>query len=537
VAIGDNAIGKATNRSGLTAVGGSAQLYTTGTANTAIGFESQMGVNGSSTGGSNTSIGYTSLRAITTGIQNTAVGESALYATTTGSSNIAVGKTALAGNTTGSSNVGIGEYAGLANTTGSGNVFIGNSAGALATGSNKLFIANSNDSTPLIYGDFSTDSLDVNGTFRVCAADGTGCAAVSGGGDDNLGDHTATNDLDMDGNVLLMNGGKVAGTETASGNLTLDSTTHATKGTIILQPDGGNVGIGVPAPTAILNLPAGTAAAGTAPLKLTSGVNLGTPEAGAIEYDGTNLYFTDSGANRRTVATSTALSSYVAKTGDTMSGSLYFTAGGTRNIGLANDSAFNLNLHGSTATAGTDGTGSSVTIRGGSADTTAGWGPAGGDVLIYGGASALTANRGQVLLAYDGASAMGKVAIGKATASALLDVTHSTADEAASWIEHTNGSSWSVSSHIRNSAAAGNVAAGILRISANQTNNSSLVVINYSDNGAERFKLMGDGSIVSLGTATASRLVITDNTATNGGACGTVGTLARDASGDLYICK
>ena len=54
----------------------------------------------------------------------------------------------------------------------------------------------------------------------------------------------------------------------------------------------GNVGIGTTAPTALLNLVAGTATARTAPLKFTAGVNLTTPEAGAVEYDGTHLYFT-----------------------------------------------------------------------------------------------------------------------------------------------------------------------------------------------------------------------------------------------------
>ena len=53
-------------------------------------------------------------------------------------------------------------------------------------------------------------------------------------------------------------------------------------------------------PTALLHLAAGTAAAGTAPLKLTSGTNLTTPENGAFEFDGTNLYFTVGGV-RKTV--------------------------------------------------------------------------------------------------------------------------------------------------------------------------------------------------------------------------------------------
>ncbi len=61
------------------------------------------------------------------------------------------------------------------------------------------------------------------------------------------------------------------------------------------------IGIGI-APTAYLGLKAGTATAGTAPLKFALGVNLGTPESGAIEYDGTKLYYTDGSATRNTIA-------------------------------------------------------------------------------------------------------------------------------------------------------------------------------------------------------------------------------------------
>ena len=48
-------------------------------------------------------------------------------------------------------------------------------------------------------------------------------------------------------------------------------------------------------------LKAGAATAGTAPLKLTSGVDLTTAETGAIEYDGTNLHFTPTGALRESI--------------------------------------------------------------------------------------------------------------------------------------------------------------------------------------------------------------------------------------------
>ena len=59
----------------------------------------------------------------------------------------------------------------------------------------------------------------------------------------------------------------------------------------------GNFGIGL-SPTAVLTLKAGTATAETAPLKLTSGTNLTTPENGAMEFDGTNLYFTVGGVRK-----------------------------------------------------------------------------------------------------------------------------------------------------------------------------------------------------------------------------------------------
>ena len=65
----------------------------------------------------------------------------------------------------------------------------------------------------------------------------------------------------------------------------------------------GKVTIGVnAAPTACLMLAAGMASANGAPLKFTSGTNLTTPETGAVEYDGSNLYFSDAAAIRFTMA-------------------------------------------------------------------------------------------------------------------------------------------------------------------------------------------------------------------------------------------
>jgi hypothetical protein len=71
----------------------------------------------------------------------------------------------------------------------------------------------------------------------------------------------------------------------------------------------GNVGIGTVAPSAKLHLPAGTAVAGTAPLKFTSGTNLGTAEDGAMEYAASSLYFTI-GATRYVIPTNTAAGNF-----------------------------------------------------------------------------------------------------------------------------------------------------------------------------------------------------------------------------------
>ena len=64
---------------------------------------------------------------------------------------------------------------------------------------------------------------------------------------------------------------------------------------------------GTTSPTALVHIAAGTTAAGTAPLKFTSGTNMTTPENGAFEYNGTNLFFTRTGAVREGVITQSAV--------------------------------------------------------------------------------------------------------------------------------------------------------------------------------------------------------------------------------------
>ena len=56
--------------------------------------------------------------------------------------------------------------------------------------------------------------------------------------------------------------------------------------------DAGRLSIGIgSSPTAVLHLKAGTATAGTAPLKITNGTNLTVVENNAMENDGSNLFF------------------------------------------------------------------------------------------------------------------------------------------------------------------------------------------------------------------------------------------------------
>jgi hypothetical protein len=61
---------------------------------------------------------------------------------------------------------------------------------------------------------------------------------------------------------------------------------------LIVAPAGANSGFGTSSPTAKIHIAAHTTAAGTAPIKLTSGTAMTTPEDGALEYHGSHLYFT-----------------------------------------------------------------------------------------------------------------------------------------------------------------------------------------------------------------------------------------------------
>jgi hypothetical protein len=143
------------------------------------------GVNDDGTENYNVGVGYSALFSNLSGIQNTANGTYSLYSNS-GHYNTAIGYEALRHNTTGGYNVGIGIEVNRMNQTGSqntiigyqagrgfnlhnksGNIFLGYQAGYDETGSNKLYIENSDSSTPLIYGEFDNDYIKINGDFEV----------------------------------------------------------------------------------------------------------------------------------------------------------------------------------------------------------------------------------------------------------------------------------------------------------------------------------------------------------------------------------
>ncbi|MDO8240703.1 MAG: hypothetical protein Q7T51_01855 [Candidatus Moranbacteria bacterium] len=151
---------------------------TAGQNNVAVGYQSMMY---NIDGWSNSAFGMRALRYNTAGGYNSAFGVYAIYSNTTGSYNSAVGVDALRGNTTGNSNVGVGNGAGFQNSVGSGNIFVGYNAGYNELGSNKLYIDNSNTALPLIYGDFSTDALTINGTVGISGASTAGAKLTING--------------------------------------------------------------------------------------------------------------------------------------------------------------------------------------------------------------------------------------------------------------------------------------------------------------------------------------------------------------------
>ena len=194
IAIGHGAL-QSINTNGNTAIGHEAGFSTTSNSNVFVGYESGKNLVGggwntfvgyqsgtSSSGTDNTFLGYKA-GLQSSGSNNAFVGVSAGSGTTTGSSNVALGAYAFTSGGVGSSNTVVGYLAmggtsnGNTNTalgytagysaSGSGNVFLGHQAGHSSSGSNELYIDNTFTNDPLIYGNFATDEVGINGKLGI----------------------------------------------------------------------------------------------------------------------------------------------------------------------------------------------------------------------------------------------------------------------------------------------------------------------------------------------------------------------------------
>lgn len=99
--------------------------------------------------------------------RNIAIGNFAGYNINHTVDNIFIGHWAGEQNQGNGKNVMIGSYAGYSNVTGMGNIFLGYYAGYNEIGINKLYIANSPTTTPLIGGDFDLNTVSMHADLNI----------------------------------------------------------------------------------------------------------------------------------------------------------------------------------------------------------------------------------------------------------------------------------------------------------------------------------------------------------------------------------
>jgi len=236
--------------------GNSVFIGTSAGENDDLSFNENVGIgngalNTNTSGESNVAVGTQALKENTGGKQNVALGRQAMFENETGNNNTAVGFGAMQFGTSGSGNTAVGIAAGYT-ATGSNCVFIGSSAGYSETGNNKLYIDNTSTSSPLIWGDFASNYVNINGNLGIGTTTPVNKIDVEGGiaigstysgssaaptngaiieGNVGIGTTTPVNKIDVEGGIAI--GSTYSGTSTAP-----------TNGAII----EGRVGIGTTSP-------------------------------------------------------------------------------------------------------------------------------------------------------------------------------------------------------------------------------------------------------------------------------------------------
>ena len=150
---------------------------------------------------------------------------------------------------------------------------------------------------------------DAGASTTVVLGNSTGGQTIAGGVTVN-GGLTANGGLTLGTALTVGNGGTGTGTAFTSGSVVFADgsgvyTQNNTAGQqLFFDNTNHRLGIGTASPTASLDIQiASTTSAGSAPLKLKSGTLMTTPEAGAIEFDGTSLYYTNGSNARQTLST------------------------------------------------------------------------------------------------------------------------------------------------------------------------------------------------------------------------------------------
>ena len=128
-----------------------------GVRNVYLGYEAGVTNEG---GYGNTFVGYQAGMESVDNVFTTAVGWRAGWKTQ-GNFNAYFGRATAFNNVNGEKNTIIGDGAG-SSSSGSGNIFLGFNAGENEVGDNKLYIDNSDTATPLLHGDFDSNTLTVN---------------------------------------------------------------------------------------------------------------------------------------------------------------------------------------------------------------------------------------------------------------------------------------------------------------------------------------------------------------------------------------
>jgi hypothetical protein len=302
------------------------QAMTTGsTSNTFNGYRTGRS---NTTGQSGTFIGAKAGQANTTGANNTFLGVNSGLLNTTGGSNLFVGFNAGQANTTPSNNSFVGPLAGFSNTTGTNNTFLGFSTGYYnTTGNNGTFVgrdagqSNTTGTNNTFVGVNSGLSNTTGGNNTSVGRD-AGYSNTTGASNTFLGQNSGYANTTGSNNTFIglgsgryITGGATANTTPNNGiylgfdvRASADNNTNET--VIGYQATGNGSNTVTLGNTSVLrtfltglNLKAGSATAGTAPIKMLSGTLLTTPEAGAVEFNNDSYFGTiTTGAARRTFA-------------------------------------------------------------------------------------------------------------------------------------------------------------------------------------------------------------------------------------------